>query len=46
MSGGFYFDRAEAPKHLPIAATKGSHAAIDSIDRSLQSLSGLYINHS
>ncbi|PIN14898.1 Dehydrogenases with different specificities (related to short-chain alcohol dehydrogenases) [Handroanthus impetiginosus] len=41
VSGGFYFDRAEAPKHLPFAATKGSHAAIDSIATSLHTLSRL-----
>ena len=31
VSGAFYFDRAEAPKHLMFAATSGSHAYIDSI---------------
>ncbi|MBA0810796.1 hypothetical protein Gohar_002755 [Gossypium harknessii] len=31
VSGGFYFDRAEAPKHLKFAATRQSHAIIDSI---------------
>ncbi|KAI3465430.1 hypothetical protein Pfo_022093 [Paulownia fortunei] len=41
LSGGFYFDRAEAPKHLPFAATKGSHAAIDSIVSNLRTLSSL-----
>ncbi|KAK6145817.1 hypothetical protein DH2020_019686 [Rehmannia glutinosa] len=41
VSGGFYFDRAEASKHLPFAGTKGSHAAIDSIDDTLKTLSGL-----
>ncbi|XP_057974511.1 uncharacterized protein LOC131162245 isoform X5 [Malania oleifera] len=41
VSGAFYFDRAEAPKHLILAATKGSHAEIDSIVDSLRSLSGL-----
>ncbi|KAK4381379.1 Retinol dehydrogenase 12 [Sesamum angolense] len=41
VPGGFYFDRAEAPKHLPFAATKGSHAAIDSIARNLRTLSNL-----
>ncbi|THG18250.1 hypothetical protein TEA_017194 [Camellia sinensis var. sinensis] len=30
-TGAFYFDRAEAPKHLMFAATSGSHVAIDSI---------------
>ncbi|PWA82115.1 NAD(P)-binding Rossmann-fold superfamily protein [Artemisia annua] len=37
VSGGFYFDRAEATKHLAFAATKGSHVAIDSIVDSLNS---------
>lgn len=40
-SGGFYFDRAEASKHLPFAATKGSHTHIDSIMESLRSMSGI-----
>ncbi|KAF6149483.1 hypothetical protein GIB67_011384 [Kingdonia uniflora] len=31
VSGSFYFDRAEAPKHLPFAGTSSSHAAIDSL---------------
>ncbi|KAB2025184.1 hypothetical protein ES319_D06G134800v1 [Gossypium barbadense] len=38
VSGGFYFDRAEAPKHLKFAATRQSHAIIDSIDDTLHSL--------
>ncbi|XP_058074846.1 uncharacterized protein LOC131223441 isoform X2 [Magnolia sinica] len=37
-SGAFYFDRAEASKHLPFAGTSGSHAVIDSIYDSLRSL--------
>ncbi|KAK4428368.1 Dehydrogenase/reductase SDR family member 12 [Sesamum alatum] len=41
VPGGFYFDRAEAPKHLPFAATKDSHAAIDSIVRNLRTFSKL-----
>lgn len=41
LSGAFYFDRAEAPKHLKFAATRGSHAAIDSIVNNLRSLSSL-----
>ncbi|KAL9245064.1 hypothetical protein vseg_018759 [Gypsophila vaccaria] len=41
VSGGFYFDRAEAPKHLPFAATAASHAAIDSVMADLKSLSGI-----
>ncbi|XP_028060933.1 dehydrogenase/reductase SDR family member 12 isoform X2 [Camellia sinensis] len=40
-TGAFYFDRAEAPKHLMFAATSGSHVAIDSILNSLRSLSTL-----
>ncbi|KAK2982319.1 hypothetical protein RJ640_029728, partial [Escallonia rubra] len=40
-SGSFYFDRAEAPKHLTFAATRDSHAAINSIVDSLRSLSAL-----
>ncbi|XP_021811181.1 dehydrogenase/reductase SDR family member 12 [Prunus avium] len=40
-SGSFYFDRAEAPKHLLFAATSGSHAVIDSILDSLKSLSSI-----
>lgn len=39
VSGAFYFDRAEAPKHLMFAATQSSHAAIDSIVDGLRSLS-------
>ncbi|XP_073284743.1 uncharacterized protein [Primulina huaijiensis] len=41
VSGGFYFDRAEAPKHLPFAATKGSHVSIDSIVDRLHSFSNI-----
>ncbi|XP_074280325.1 uncharacterized protein LOC141605450 [Silene latifolia] len=41
VSGGFYFDRAEAPKHLPFTATAGSHSIIDSIMDALKSLSGI-----
>ncbi|XP_073144514.1 uncharacterized protein [Henckelia pumila] len=41
ISGGFYFDRAEAPKHLPFAATKGSHVAIDSVIDRLHSFSNI-----
>ncbi|XP_059630382.1 uncharacterized protein LOC132273440 isoform X2 [Cornus florida] len=41
VTGAFYFDRAEAPKHLMVAATKGSHAAIDSIIDSLRPLSAI-----
>ncbi|KAG8491039.1 hypothetical protein CXB51_014187 [Gossypium anomalum] len=38
VSGGFYFDRAEAPKHLKFAATRQSHAIIGSIVDTLRSL--------
>ncbi|XP_073023703.1 uncharacterized protein [Primulina eburnea] len=41
VSGGFYFDRAEAPKHLPFAATKGSRVSIDSIVDQLHSFSNI-----
>ncbi|XP_047977807.1 dehydrogenase/reductase SDR family member 12-like [Salvia hispanica] len=41
VSGGFYFDRAEAPKHLPFTATKGSHSAVDSIIVKLHSMANL-----
>ncbi|XP_038698982.1 dehydrogenase/reductase SDR family member 12 isoform X1 [Tripterygium wilfordii] len=40
-SGAFYFDRAEAPKHLMFAATERSHALIDSIFERLASVSAL-----
>ncbi|EOY16850.1 hypothetical protein QUC31_001228 [Theobroma cacao] len=38
VSGGFYFDRAEAPKHLKLAATSKSHVIIDSITDTLRSM--------
>ncbi|KMT19609.1 hypothetical protein BVRB_1g012250 [Beta vulgaris subsp. vulgaris] len=41
VCGGFYFDRAEAPKHLPFAATAGSHVLIDSIIQKLRYLAGI-----
>ncbi|PON96274.1 Short-chain dehydrogenase/reductase [Trema orientale] len=41
VSGAFYFDRAEAPKHLMFAATGGSHGLIDSIVENLRSLSAI-----
>ncbi|KAL5560261.1 hypothetical protein UlMin_036472 [Ulmus minor] len=41
VPGTFYFDRAEAPKHLIFAATSGSHALIDSIRDNLRSLSAI-----
>lgn len=44
VSGAFYFDRAEAPKHLMCAATSGSHSAIDSIVNSLRAMSGVSPN--
>ncbi|KAG0462941.1 hypothetical protein HPP92_021417 [Vanilla planifolia] len=37
VSGAFYFDRFEAPKHLPFAGTAGSHSAIDAILDDLKS---------
>ncbi|GAA0141112.1 dehydrogenase [Lithospermum erythrorhizon] len=40
-SGDFYFDRAQAPKHLLFAATQGSHSAIDSILQNLRSMAKL-----
>ncbi|KAM7507943.1 hypothetical protein LguiA_018396 [Lonicera macranthoides] len=41
VSGTFYFDRAEAPKHLMFSATRSSHAVIDSIVDRLRSFSAL-----
>lgn len=41
IPGAFYFDRAQAPKHLMLTATSGSHALIDSIIDSLRSLSAI-----
>ncbi|KAK9906129.1 hypothetical protein M0R45_002863 [Rubus argutus] len=41
VSGAFYFDRAEAPKHLMFSATGGSHGVIDSIIDSLKRLSSI-----
>uniref|UniRef100_A0A7N2KW27 Uncharacterized protein n=1 Tax=Quercus lobata TaxID=97700 RepID=A0A7N2KW27_QUELO len=41
VSGAFYFDRAEAPKHLMFSATGGSHVVIDSVVDGLRSLSAL-----
>ncbi|CAI9266538.1 unnamed protein product [Lactuca saligna] len=43
VSGGLYFDRTEAPKHLPFAATSNSHNAIDSIMATLDSLANFSI---
>ncbi|OIV98815.1 hypothetical protein TanjilG_25061 [Lupinus angustifolius] len=42
-SGAFYFDRAEAPKHLAFAATSGSHALINSVVDSLNSMASLFV---
>lgn len=44
VSGAFYFDRTEAPKHLALAGTAKSHAVIDTIIDSLRSLCGLSSN--
>ncbi|XP_050365438.1 LOW QUALITY PROTEIN: uncharacterized protein LOC126783958 [Argentina anserina] len=41
VSGAFYFDRAEAPKHLMFAATSCSHEFIDSVIDSLRCISGI-----
>lgn len=41
VPGSFYFDRAEAPKHLMFAATSGSHKLIDSVITTLRELSGM-----
>lgn len=41
VSGAFYFDRAEAPKHLPFAGTAGSHSLIGDIVDGLRSLCDL-----
>ncbi|KAK4784577.1 hypothetical protein SAY86_018945 [Trapa natans] len=41
VPGAFYFDRAEAPKHLPFAGSGGSHALVDSIIGKLRSMAGL-----
>ncbi|KAJ4733710.1 NAD(P)-binding Rossmann-fold superfamily protein [Rhynchospora pubera] len=38
VSGSFYFDRAEAPKHLLFSGTAGSHSNIDSIIKDIRSL--------
>lgn len=41
VPGSFYFDRAEAPKHLLLSGTSNSHGAIKSIVDGLFSLCGL-----
>ncbi|XP_019439377.1 PREDICTED: dehydrogenase/reductase SDR family member 12 [Lupinus angustifolius] len=43
VSGAFYFDRAEAHKHLAFAATRGSHALINSVVDSLNSMASLFV---
>jgi hypothetical protein len=43
-SGAFYFDRAEAPKHLKFAGTADSHAQINPIVDSIRSICGLSVN--
>jgi dehydrogenase/reductase SDR family member 12 len=40
-TGAFYFDRAEAPKHLKFAGTAASHAQINSIVDNIRSICGL-----
>ncbi|QCD94481.1 dehydrogenase/reductase SDR family member 12 [Vigna unguiculata] len=42
VSGAFYFDRAEAPKHLTFSGTSDSHAIIDSVVESLHSMASLF----
>lgn len=44
VPGDFYFDRAEAPKHLKFAGTAASHAQIGSIVDSVRSICGLAAN--
>lgn len=41
VSGAFYFDRAEAPKHLRFAGTANSHSLIGDIVDSLRTLCSL-----
>ncbi|KAJ8760434.1 hypothetical protein K2173_015101 [Erythroxylum novogranatense] len=41
VSGAFYFDRAETPKHLMFTATRGTHSLIDPIMDTLRTLSRL-----
>ncbi|XP_010530130.1 PREDICTED: dehydrogenase/reductase SDR family member 12 [Tarenaya hassleriana] len=41
VEGAFYFDRAEAPKHLKFAGTSKSHSLIDSITGTLHSVASL-----
>ncbi|XP_066377798.1 uncharacterized protein [Miscanthus floridulus] len=42
-SGAFYFDRAEAPKHLKFAGTAASHAQMNSIVHSIRSICGFSV---
>lgn len=41
VSGAFYFDRAEAPKHLTLAGTSKSHDLIDSVIDTVHSMAAL-----
>ncbi|CAN8246736.1 unnamed protein product [Cochlearia groenlandica] len=41
VSGSFYFDRAEAPKHLTLAGTSKSHDLIDSVIDTVHSMAAL-----
>uniref|UniRef100_A0A1J3E3M4 Dehydrogenase/reductase SDR family member 12 n=1 Tax=Noccaea caerulescens TaxID=107243 RepID=A0A1J3E3M4_NOCCA len=41
VSGAFYFDRAEAPKHLTLAGTSSSHDLIDSVIDTVHSMAAL-----
>ncbi|XP_020572572.1 dehydrogenase/reductase SDR family member 12 [Phalaenopsis equestris] len=41
VSGAFYFDRAEAPKHLALAGTANSHSFIDAIADELRVICSL-----
>ncbi|KAF8106684.1 hypothetical protein N665_0135s0029 [Sinapis alba] len=41
VSGAFYFDRAEAPKHLTLAGTSKSHDLIDSVVDTVHSMAAL-----
>ncbi|CAL0303032.1 unnamed protein product [Lupinus luteus] len=43
VSGAFYFDRAEAHKHLASAVTRGSHALINSVVDNLNSMASLFV---
>ncbi|KAG5051134.1 hypothetical protein AAZX31_02G074000 [Glycine max] len=43
VSGAFYFDRAEASKHLAFAGTSDSHAMIDYVVDSLDSMASPFV---